>query len=261
MKKLVEDMYRQNNKQKVTIVSHSLGGPIILYFLTSFAGVNQSWKDKYVNAFVPLNGAWSGGVSTLPEVISGTERTPQFLKFAEELVSNFLVPIARTLESIPWIYPKAAIYGNDILISTPSRHYTANDYKQLFSDIGYTNGYKMFQGVQKINQGYPSPNVHTYCYYGVNVKTPETYTYHKDFKRDNSIGMRPSIKYGNGDGSVNLVSAEICHKWKIMPSSLYSFTYRKYNKVNHDGILKNTRVLADIAAIARAPPPTSHISL
>ena len=261
MKTLVEDMYRQNSKQKVTIVAHSMGGPVTLYFLTSYSGINQSWKDKYINAFVPLSGAWSGGVATLPEVISGAERTPQFLMFANELVSNFLIPITRTMESLPWLFPKAAIFGNGVLISTPSRDYTANDYKKLFSDIGYTNGYKMFQGVQKINQGYPSPNVHTYCYYGVNVKTPVKYTYDKDFKGDNSIGMKTSIKYGDGDGSVNTISSEICRKWTKMPSSLYSFTYRKYNKVNHDDIMNNKRVLADVAAIVRAPPPTSHVSL
>ena len=262
MKTLVENMYQQNGRQKVTIVAHSMGGPVTLYFLTSYPGVDQSWKNKYINAWVTLSGAWSGGVPTIPVVVTGTSKTPLFLKFFDDLISNFLVPVTRTFESLSFLFPKASVFGNSVLISTPSREYTANDYKQLFSDIGYTNGYKMFQGVQKLNQGYPSPNVHTYCYYGVNVKTPVKYTYDKDFKRDNTVGLRESsVQYGDGDGAVNTVSSEVCHKWTNMPSSLYSFTYRKYSKVNHDGIVKNTRVLADIAAIVRAPPPTSHLSV
>ena len=262
MKTLVEDMYQQNSKQKVTIVAHSMGGPVTLYFLTSYSGVNQQWKDKYINAWVTLSGAWSGGVATVPVVVTGTSKTPMFLKFFDDLIATFLAPITRTFESFPFIFPKASVFGNSVLISTPSRDYTANDYKQLFRDIGHTNGYKMFQGVQKVNQGYPSPNVHTYCYYGVNVKTPEKFIYDKDFKVDNTVGLRESrVQYGDGDGAVNTVSSEVCHKWTKMPSSLYSFTYRKYNKIDHNGIVTNTRVLADIAAIVRAPPPTSHLSL
>ena len=262
MKTLVEDMYQQNSKQKVTIVTHSLGGPVTLYFLTSYSGVNQQWKDKYINAWVTLSGAWSGSVATLADIVTGTSKTPSFLKPFDNFISEVLVPITRTFESFPFQFPKASVFGNSVLISTPSRDYTANDYNKLFSDIGYTNGYKMFQGVQKVNQGYPSPNVHTYCYYGVNVKTPVKYTYDKDFKGDNTVGLKESsIQYGDGDGSINIVSSKVCHKWSKMPSSLYSFTYREYNKVDHGGMVTNTHVLADIAAIVRAPPPTSHVSL
>ena len=140
------------------------------------------------------------------------------------------------------------------------RDYTANDYKQLFSDIGYSNGYNTYERVLGLNKGYPAPNVPTYCYYGVNVDTPGKFTFGKNFSK-NIIGMVPTdIQFGDGDGTVNTVSSEICHKWSTM-SPKYPFTYRKYNEVNHGDIVKNDRVLADIASIVRAPPPTSHMSM
>ena len=56
LKQLVEQMYKENNNTKVTLVAHSLGGPVSLYFLTSI--VTQEWKDTYIDSYIPLAGAW-----------------------------------------------------------------------------------------------------------------------------------------------------------------------------------------------------------
>ena len=49
VKQLIEEMYAERS-QKVTIVAHSMGGPVALYFLNEV--VDQAWKDKHVNAFM-----------------------------------------------------------------------------------------------------------------------------------------------------------------------------------------------------------------
>ena len=50
----------QNGNRRVTLVAHSMGGPVSLYFLTQFARVTQQWKDTYIKSWVTLSGAWSG---------------------------------------------------------------------------------------------------------------------------------------------------------------------------------------------------------
>ena len=246
-------MYNRNGRTKVTLVVHSMGGLVSLHFLTGFNRVNQAWKDKYIHAWVTLNAAWSGGVATLQTVISGANDIPDLLLFASKLIAKFIVPITRTFESLPWIFPKSSVFGNQVLISTPAKDYTANDYEKLFRNIGYTNGYRFFQGVQAINQNYPAPNVPTYCFYGDRVKTPLKFRYSKNFNgKTNTIGLKPKITNGDGDGSVNIESSRVCHRWRSMPSK-YPFRHKAFHGVKHTAIVTNSKVLAEIGKIVRAP--------
>ena len=247
-------MYKENGQKKVTLVAHSMGGPVSLHFLTGYSGIDQNWKDTHINAWVTLSGAWSGSVGALDLLMSGYH-TP-LPDFVHDMIGNF-VSIAQTLESIPWMLPSSSVFGDTVLVSTPSRDYTADDYERLFSDIGYTNGFKTYQRVLGINVDFPAPNVPTYCYYGVNVDTLAKLTFETDLNNTNTV---PNVEFGDGDGSVNIASAEVCRKWSTM-SSKYPFTYRKYNEVEHNDMLANDRVLADIASIVRALPPTSHMSM
>ena len=121
-------------------MAHSMGGIVSLHFLTGFSGINQAWKNKYIHAYVPLSAAWSGGVATLQTVISGAHGIPDSLLFASNLIADFLVPIVRTFESVPWLFPKSSVFGDQVLVSTPAKDYTASDYKELFRKVGYTNG-------------------------------------------------------------------------------------------------------------------------
>ena len=201
-------MYYNNGQTKVTLVVHSMGGLVSLHFLTGFSAVNQAWKDKHIHALITLNGAWSGGVGTLQTVISGAHSIPDTLLFASKIINDFVVPIVRTFESLPWLFPKSSVFGDQVLISTPAKNYTANDYEELLRNVGYTDGYRFFQGMQGINPNYPAPNVPTYCFYGNKVDTPVKFTYSKNFDGHTStIGWKPKITKGEGDGSLNIESS------------------------------------------------------
>ncbi len=232
-----------------------MGDLVSLHFLTGFRGINQAWKDKYIHAYITLSAAWSGGTVSLQTVISGIHKTPGFLLFANGLISDFLVPFARTLESIPWIFPKPSVFGKDVLVSTPSNNYTASDYVKLFENIGYTNGYQFFQDVQGLVTNYPAPNVPTYCYYGVGVKTPKKLSYKIDFQSGVDTiahGLTPTTTFGDGDDTVNIESSMVCHGWSSMKPR-YHFSYKEYNEVGHSKIIKDEQVLNDFAGIVGAP--------
>ena len=252
---LVEDMYNDNGHQKVTMVIHSMGGPVSLHFLTGFKNVTQQWKDTYINAWITLSGAWSGGNSALQFLISGPNSLPSIFMFARHLVDDLLVPIVRTLESLVWMMPRASIWGNTTLVSTPTQNYTANDYSQLFSDVDYEMGYVMYEGILNINPKFPAPNVTTYCFYGVGVNTTQHLTFANEFTGSSTVGESPKIIFGDGDGTVNIQSSEVCLRWGNMPSQ-YPFTKRTFTGVTHDGMIRNADVLRDIASIVGAPEPT-----
>ena len=253
---LVEEMYQDNGQQKVTIVVHSMGGPVSLHFLTGYKKVTQEWKDTHINAWITLSGAWSGGNSILQFLIAGLNRLPSIFMFAHHFVDSLVLPVVRTLESGVWMLPRASIWGNTTLVSTPTQNYTANDYQQLFCDVGYDIGYEMYQKVLSINPNFPAPNVKTYCFYGIGVNTTQHLTFANEFTGSSPVGESSKITFGNGDGTVNVQSSEICLGWKNMPSE-YPFTTRTYDGVTHSGMHKDARVLRDIAEIVGAPEPTN----
>ncbi len=51
---LIKEMYEESGDN---IVVHSMGGPVTLYLLNNVT--TQDWKDKYINTFILLAGAWA----------------------------------------------------------------------------------------------------------------------------------------------------------------------------------------------------------
>ena len=55
--KLIEETYESNNKERVTIISHSYGCIVTQYFLSL---QSSEWKHTYLKQWVPLAGPFGG---------------------------------------------------------------------------------------------------------------------------------------------------------------------------------------------------------
>merc|ERR1711951_15987 len=62
VKKLIETTYTDNANTQVILLTHSMGSPMMLYFLNH---QTQAWKDKYIRALTTLAGPWGGTVRAL----------------------------------------------------------------------------------------------------------------------------------------------------------------------------------------------------
>lgn len=62
MKTLVEETYVLAGNQSVTLVVHSMGGPMSLVFLQQMP---DSWKDRYIARIISLAGAWAGSAKAI----------------------------------------------------------------------------------------------------------------------------------------------------------------------------------------------------
>ena len=238
-------MYNDGGGRKVTVVAHSMGGPITLHFLNDV--VTQVWKDKYINAFVTLAGAWSGGSLALKseisgEVLSELSTLSDICNFPPDIALKFR-NAARTFPSTTLLLPKPSVWGNKIIVTTPKRTYTTNDYQALFNDMGYPDGFSIYSRVAEINAGFPPPNVPVYCFYGAGVDTPESFIYGSGFPDS----APTKVINGDGDGTVNRRSAEVCLKWK--DEQRQSVVSGVFPGVDHVKMVKNSGVLKAIDAV------------
>ncbi|GFS42997.1 phospholipase A2 group XV, partial [Nephila pilipes] len=65
LKHLIEETYEINDETKTTIVCHSMGCPIMSYFLNT---IDQTWKDKYIKGMITIGGAWGGAVKAMKTI-------------------------------------------------------------------------------------------------------------------------------------------------------------------------------------------------
>jgi len=236
---LVETMYKASNNTRVTMLTHSLGSPTTLYFLTQV--VSQEWKDKYLKAFVPLSGVWKGAVKTLTSVISGN---PEGIPLVKSLTARYLQRTSPTNYFLMPV-PDRNIWSSTVpVVVTPERNYTVFDYQALFNDMKYPMGYSQFQVLPTFLTELAAPHVTTYCYYGTQVPTPLTLVY----KEGQFPDTPPTLLTGNGDGTVNDASLEACSVWKAAQQSRH-VELRGFPGVSHFGMVTNSGVLQAVLEI------------
>jgi len=225
-------MYKDNDNTSVTIVTHSMGSPVMLYFFTHVA--SQEWKNKYIKAFIPLSGVWKGSIITLTSIITGD---PQGIPVQPLTVRHLQRSSPSTYFLIP-IPDNSTWNSTDPVIVTPNKNYTVHDYPTLFNDMQYSIGYAQYKALPSFLTTLSPPNVDTYCYYGMDIPTPVMLVYKEGWFPD----IFPNIiRTGNGDGMVNDVSLQACSIWKQAQS--HKLTVLSFPGVDHIQIVSNTRVL------------------
>ena len=254
-------MYQENGNTKVTIVTHSMGSPTTLHFLTS-GKVSQTWKDTYIGNFITLSGAWSGGNEALQMQVSGltiVNHRPgdmfDIFVYVGGQIRESLRPIMRSHQSLSFLLPRPSVWGDTVLVSTPTQTYTANDYERLFSDIELADGYAKYQGVAGINENYPAPNVPTHCFYGIGVDTPLSFTYKESFPKGADSDPE-TVTMGDGDGTVNIQSSEVCLHWA---NSGQLFNHKTFAGVNHADMVTNEEVLKEVEKVVTGEHTSSHV--
>lgn len=228
LEKLIEDAYTKNRNEKVVLICHSMGCFNSLYFLQS---KNTAWKDKYIRSMVSLAGAWGGSVKALKAFTSGDN-------FGVIMVPSLsLRQDFRTFPSLTYLLPTKDIWPeNKVLLEHKDKKYTVNDYEQFFNDIDYPIGYQMWLDTRNLSSPITAPEVEVHCLYGTGVNTIDQLKYSSTFPDG-----KPDIEYGDGDGTVNLLSLQGCTNWKDKQSKpVYS---QSFKLVDHMTVMSNVDVL------------------
>ncbi|KAF8404855.1 hypothetical protein HHK36_009745 [Tetracentron sinense] len=244
LKDLVEKASAENGGKPVIILSHSLGGLFVLHLLNRNTA---SWREKYIKHFVALSTPWGGTVQEMLTFASGyTLDVP--------LVEPLLVrEEQRSSESNLWLMPSPTFFGrNQSLVITPNATYSAFDIPQFLEDIGFPQGIHPYKTrILPMVERLIAPEVPITCIIGSGVKTPLTLFYGSD-----GFDKQPEIEYGDGDGTVNMLSL-VALELAWAEETKQPLKVIKISQISHTSILKDDIALEKI--IGEISDINSHV--
>ncbi|XP_026390786.1 lecithin-cholesterol acyltransferase-like 1 [Papaver somniferum] len=233
LKELIEKASKSNDGKPVIILSHSLGGLFVLQLLNRNP---VSWRQKFVKHFIALSAPWGGTVQEMLTFASG-------YSLGVPLVNPLLVRAEqRSSESNLWLLPSPKLFGRKLpLVITPNKTYTASDMPQFLDDIGFSEGvFPYTNRILPLTESLVSPGLPITCVVGTGIKTAETlfYANNKD-----GFDKQPEIVYGDGDGTVNLLSLlRLESEWPKEKS----LKVIRVTNVSHTDVLKDPIALGKI---------------
>lgn len=233
LKCLIEEASLSNGGKPVILLSHSLGG---LYALQLLNRNSVSWRRKFIKQLVALSAPWGGAVDELLTFASGNT-------LGVPLVDPLLVrDEQRSSESNLWLLPNPKLFSSSKpLVVTKNKSYSAHDIADFLMDIGFPQGvYPYKTRILPLIENISAPEVPVTCVVGTNVRTPETLFY-----KNGDFDERPEIVYGDGDGTVNMVSLLALESlWAEEKNQ--SLKVIRIEGVSHTSILKNEAAIDKI---------------
>nr|XP_053644998.1 phospholipase A2 group XV-like isoform X2 [Cherax quadricarinatus] len=215
---------RVETGHKVVLVAHSMGAPLVHYFLNYQP---QSWKDQYIETLVTLSGAWAGSVKAVHIYATGDNLGIYVINAMKVRTEQ------RSAPSLAFLLPSDEIWGeNETLVQTPAKNYSTWNFKDLFEDLNLPDALNMYLDTKDLLRNAPAPGVEIHCLHGEEVKTVEKLIYAEGQFPDN-----PVIVYGGGDGTVNTLSAQRCLNWSDKQKN--KIYYKTFSGVDHMQILRD----------------------
>jgi len=151
----------------------------------------------------------------------------------------------RSSESNLWLMPSPmAFEQSKPLVITPDATYSAYDIPKFLSDIGFPEGVHPYKTrILPLVEELRAPQVPITCIIGRGVDTPETLFYD-----DKGFDKQPSIAWGDGDGTVNLLSlVAVENEW--IHERNQSLAMVKLDGVTHTGVLSDLASLDQILRV------------
>ncbi|GFY59931.1 phospholipase A2 group XV [Trichonephila inaurata madagascariensis] len=202
LKNLIEETFLKNNKTKVTIVCHSMGCAITSYFLNT---KDQAWKDKHIKGLITLGPALGGAVKALKTIAAGEN-------LGYKVDAGQLKLQQRSTVSLSYLVPSRHLWSpNEVIAFTKHKNYTVKNYDEFFKDIGFSTAFEMYKDTFRYAEiGLNPPGVEVFCIYGVGLNT----TIRLNYTQPKSFPDKPVLEFGEGDGTVNLRSLQVCSNWR-----------------------------------------------
>lgn len=242
LQNLIESASASNGGNPVILLSHSLGG---LFALQLLARAPASCRSN-VKHLIALSAPWGGTVDEMLTFASGNT-------LGAPLVDPLLVrEEQRSSATNLWMMPSPAVFdASKPLVVTPDASYSSSDISRFLRDIGFPEGVRPYEArvlplVQR--QSASPPGIPITCVVGSGVETAETLFYGAG-----GWDERPEVAYGDGDGTVNMISL-------LALQSAWGGVENQTVKVIEIAGVSHTSVLTDEAALHKIVAEVSSIN-
>lgn len=188
-----------------------------------------SWRKHFIKHFIALSTPWGGTVQEMLTFASG-------YSLGVPLVEPILVRgEQRSSESNLWLMPSPLVFDKKKrLVITPNTSYSAHEIEQFLVDIRFPQGiYPYTNRILPLVKDFLPPKVPMTCIIGVGVRTSETLFYEKG-----NFDEQPKVVYGDGDGTVNLVSL-LAPQFLWKSEKNQSLKFIKLSEISHTSVLKS----------------------
>src|SRR5207244_1859172 len=114
----------------------------------------SEWKEKMIRAWISIGGSFGGSFKHMYAYF-GQDDPPidqyPFLSIARKA--------ERTYSSSALMLPRPSTFGEEVLVRTPSRVYTSNDYMSFFEDLGNADAFEYWKDAKETfdDASLPSP--------------------------------------------------------------------------------------------------------
>jgi len=223
LKETIEEAFEKND-ERIVLASVSYGGPYGNAFLTSYAGIDQAWKDKYLDSWISLSGVFNGAPQVVHQLIQGM---PAYgIDYVDPLI---LRDSMRSFPSLSFLVPSHIDgYEDTIIAYTAEKNYTLSEVADLLEAGGAVNAADMKRKQTIITTSDPGVKVH--CWYTSNMATEFSFI----MESPNSSETLPI--YGLGDQTGDVHSLSRCQDWK-------GVEVRNFDDVCHSCYLEDETVL------------------
>ena len=201
------------NKRPAVLVCHSMG---CLFSYRFLADQSDQWKKEYVKGWVVVGAPFGGNFKYMYSFI-GDDDWPATIS------KKIRIP-ERTFSSTTFLMPAGRAFGGDVLVRTPRKNYTVDDYAEFFAALDYPDAYEQYLDTRNI-LGDPlvSPGrMPVYCIGGVGIRSIESVVYDQELSRSASY----QTIYGDGDGILNAKGMRQCQRFSVGSSK---FVYQEFN--------------------------------
>lgn len=242
-KRLIEHSYLLNNRTRVVILAHSMGGLIGTYFLRI---MEPEWKETYIHKYIPISADFLGsilGITVFPGFpfpyragqyghsigmsLYMNLITQQIVSLTPGFVNNLPNPIARRDK-------------HEVMVQLPDRNLTIGDYDYLFELLGLPSRLALYHKRHPdLTNGNEHPGVNVSCLYSLGMPTAKKFIYQnwEDFP------TMPETVYGEGDLMVEEESLAACTHWASDPRFGVAIHILDANDADHVKTIKESSSL------------------
>uniref|UniRef100_A0A0E0M5T4 AB hydrolase-1 domain-containing protein n=1 Tax=Oryza punctata TaxID=4537 RepID=A0A0E0M5T4_ORYPU len=239
LRRLIEHASRKNGGKPVILVTHSKGGLMAVEFLTRSA---TPWRRRFVKHLVMVSTGAGGIVVPMQSLAASAYAPPGSLARTERSYGTVFAAL-----------PSTKVFGDAPLVVTRRRNYSAYDIPEFLAAVGFSGEEVELYRTRAlpVNVGFRAPRVPMTAVYGSGVPTPEQLVYW-----DGDFSKAPEVVYGDGDGSVNLVSVLALNTVVGDDPEQGFFKAVKIVNATHSGIISDEfamkRVISEILEANRA---------